>query len=192
MRGNMKRTALVLAFVLLAAPVVADDFTISATTRQVNALTRAITKANTETCTSVGLAPNCVQGAARAAWIGAQNGAVCSRLALPGSCTETEARRQWCAMLGFPGVSTCTHPDGRGSAEIVFVTAAPHIEVFSSVANFLDRKAVKATLDEYVKRADEEDAAALAVAEAAIKSTGTKAEKDAYCAAIKKPAGCLP
>lgn len=188
----MKRFAPTLALVLLCGVAAADDFTISATARQVAALQRAVTKSNTETCASVGLPANCVQGAARAAWISAQNSPVCSRLGLPVSCTETEARTQWCAMLGFPGLSTCTHADGRGSADIVFVTSAPQIEIFPTVANFLGRKAVRTVLDEYVRRADEEDAAAIAVAEAAVKSSGTVAQKNAYCAAIGKPAGCLP
>lgn len=189
----MKKIILALALALGIASFAQaqEPLTTTPTAKQTTALTRGMTKHNTGACASVGLPPSCTQAQARAAWLAAENAKICTPLGLPGSCTEAEARTQWCAMLGFPGASSCLHADGRGSHQIVFATSAP-IDIFSSLANFWDRRAVKTVLDEYVRKADEEDAASIAAAEAALKTGGTKAEKDAYCAAIKKPAGCLP
>lgn len=194
----MKKTLAILllcsAALLAPSPRVEAQTTLTAvpTTKQETALTRGYTRHNRETCISVGLLEGCTQAAARTAWIAQQNGRICTSLTLGPACTETAAKTQWCAMLGFQGTATCTHPDGRGSAQVAFVTAAPQIDVFTTLQSFWDRKAIKTVLDEYVRKSDEEDAAAIAAAETAIKTSGTVAEKNAYCLAIKKPAGCLP
>lgn len=191
----MKKTLIALSLALgLSAATAEAQITLTAdlTAKQQTNLTKDMTRSNKETCLSVGLAEGCTQSAARNAWIAKTNGAVCTSLGLGPACTETAARTQWCAMLGYQGTATCTHPDGRGSAQIVFVTSAPSIDIYSDLQNYWSRRAAKALLDDVDKRAEADAAAIVAAAEAAVKTSGTKAEKDAYCAAIKQPAGCIP
>lgn len=188
----MKKLILALVLILAAIPAAAQTtLTAIPSTKQEADLNRDMARLNKQTCLAVKLAEGCAQAAARNAWIALENAKICTSLSLGPACTEVAAKTQWCAMLGFQGTATCTHPDGRGSAQIVFATSAPTIDIYSSLQNYWERRAVKTLMDAVGKQAEAEDAAVIAAAEAVAKN-GTLAQKNAYCAGIGMLAGCLP
>ena len=71
---------LLLAALLLAAPAFAGSYTITTSAANDAALTRAMTRANRLTCAAYGL---------------------------PASCTQVQARQEFCRRAQFGGVTTC-------------------------------------------------------------------------------------
>lgn len=162
----MKKLISILVF-LLAAPALATEFTVSTTADA--ALAKGAARENAKTCTYYGLAVG---------------------------CSQKQAREVFCKRAGFGGVTTCTpNPASTPEAPLpdVCVTTplvstcdgAAQVDVYADNAAYV-RALFKAAVEQV--RA-ENKAAAAAKIEAA--KAGTQVQRDALCAAMGEPAGCL-
>lgn len=82
----MKR--LIPLLLLIALPAVGGSYTITTTANQDNVLTRAVARANRETCKFYGQ---------------------------PAGCTQAQARKEFCRRAGFGSVAAC---DGSGQVNV--------------------------------------------------------------------------
>lgn len=113
------------------------------------------------------------------------NRATCQYYSLPGSCTQTQAREQFCKRANFGGQPV----EGGGTTPLVSnCDGATQVDVYTTVQKFLDGEIVRLVRDEYGPKNDAENKAAFDTAKAA----ATQAQKDQACAALGLPAGCLP
>lgn len=163
---------LLLAFLLLAVPAFAGSYTITTTAGQDTTLTRAMTRANRQTCAAYGLGP---------------------------SCTQTQARQEFCRRAQFGGVTTCV-PDPTSTPQnpkppvctttplVSNCAGATQVDVFADVPSFLQREVLALVKDAYGKNNDADDLAAFEAA----RKAATNAQKNALCAAVGLSNGCLP
>jgi hypothetical protein len=158
----MKKLTLIL-LVLLAAPALATDFTVSTTADA--ALAKGLARENAKVCQYYGLAVGCSQKA---------------------------AREQFCRRAGFGGVTTCVPGANPGDPQVCTTTplvstcaGATQVDVHANASDY-----VKWLFKADVERIKAENRAASAAKVEAAKA-GTQAQKDALCAAMGEPAGCL-
>ena len=158
----MKKFLLLLALLALAVPALATDYTITTNANQDGVLAKALARANKATCLYYGQAVG---------------------------CTQAQARREFCRRAGFGGqpiydangVQTGTTPltaSCDGSLQV---------DIYADVATFLKREVVRLVREEYGPKNAQENAAEIQ----RLIDSGTQAQKDAFCAAIPLPAGCL-
>lgn len=102
------------------------------------------------------------------------NRSTCNYYGLPNNCTQPQARTAFCERAGFPATSACD-----GSAQV---------DVFSDLSKFAKREGARLITEEYASKDAAEDAAAFDAA----KSAASTEQKNAVCAALGLPAGCLP
>lgn len=104
------------------------------------------------------------------------NAATCAAQGLAAGCTQSQARNAFCAKIG---ASAPCVANGQESGEI---------RIYSTVGDYLDRWLIDSHNAELKARQEAEDLAAWETA----KKAATKAQKDAACAALGLPSGCLP
>lgn len=104
------------------------------------------------------------------------NAATCAAQGLAVGCTQVQARNAFCAKIGASAPCTA---NGQASSEII---------VYSTIGEYLDKYVVQAQADTLKAAQEAEDLAAWETA----KKAATKAQKDAACAALGLPSGCLP
>lgn len=153
-----------LAALLLSSPLLAGSYTVTTVAKEDNALTRAMSRANRQTCARFGLAPG---------------------------CTQVQAREQFCRIAGFGGqrdpASTPQNP--LPNTPLVSVCAgSAQVDVFSTLDAFVQSEWNVLLKENYGKKSDAEDLAAWEAA----KKAATNAQKNAACAALSLPNGCLP
>lgn len=127
------------------------------------------------------------------------NRATCQYYSLPNTCTQTQAREQFCKRANFGGITTCT-PDPTSTPESpkpdICVTSplvsncdgATQVDVYTTVQKFLDGEIVRLVKDEYGPK---NDADGKATARAAW-PTLSQAQRDAFCTSLGLSAGCEP
>lgn len=127
------------------------------------------------------------------------NRATCQYYSLPGSCTQTQAREQFCKRANFGGVTTCV-PDPASTPQnplpqictttplVSDCAGANQVDVYPTVQKFLDGEIVRLVKDEYGPKNDADD-----------KSTArsnwdtlTQVQKDSFCVSLGLSAGCNP
>ena len=163
---------LILALTLFALPALAGTYTITTNAGQDAKLDKARLRANAQACAYYGL---------------------------PKTCTQTQAREQFCKRANFGGVTTCS-PDPASTPQnplpqicttsplVSNCDGATQVDVYTNVQKFLDGEIVRLVRDEYGPRNDADDKAAFDAAKAA----ASQAQKDQACAALGLPTGCLP
>lgn len=161
----MKRFAILIAL-FLALPLAAADITVTTSAGFDAFLTRAVTRANRETCKYYGLAVG---------------------------CTQVQARKEFCKRAGFGGVTTCVPGANPGDPQVCTTTplvsdcpGAPQVDVYATAEAFFRKESIRLIREEHAKKL----ASDVSAAEAAAKA-GTQAQKDAYCAGIGLASGCL-
>ncbi len=159
----MKKLILALVILLLAAPALAGTITVTTTTGFDGFLTRAMERANRETC---------------------------RYYSQPVGCTQSQARKEFCRRAGFGGVTTCTNPADPATCTTTPLTAtcdgANRVDVFPDTATFFQKESVRLVREAHATKLQSDVSAAEAAAKA-----GTQAQKDAYCVGIGLAAGCL-
>lgn len=104
------------------------------------------------------------------------NAATCATQGLAAGCTQSQARNAFCAKVGASAPCTA---NGQASGEIL---------VYSTIGEYLDKYVIQSHADTLKAAQESEDLAAWEAA----KKAATKAQKDAACAALGLPSGCLP
>lgn len=97
----------------------------------------------------------------------------CQYYGLAADCTQVNARKAFCTRAGFGAITSC---DG-----------ANQVDVYSDVQTMLNDQ-VTSLFDQWKTQLDTEGQAAFDAAKAA----ATVAQKNAACAALGLPNGCLP
>ena len=156
LRGTVKK--LILALALLALPAFAGTYSITTSASQDAKLDKARLRHNREICKYYGL---------------------------PGTCTQTQAREQFCRRANFGGQPI----GGGGTTPLVSDCAgATQVDVYTTVQKFLDGEVVRLVRDEYGPKNDADDKAAARAAW----PTLTQAQRDAVCSSLGLSAGCDP
>lgn len=140
----MKRLILALAL-LTALPALAGSYTVTTNAKQDTRLER---------------------------WRVRLNRTTCQYYSLPGSCTQTQARKAFCVRAGFGEITSC---DG-----------ANQVVVYADIQTMLNDQ-ISTLFDGWKAQLASDDAAALAAAQAA----ASQAQKDQACAALGLAAGCM-
>ena len=157
----MKRFAILIAL-FLALPLAAADITVTTSAGFDAFLTRAVTRANRETCKYYGLAVG---------------------------CTQVQARKEFCKRAGFGGVTTCDNsvpPVCTTTPLVSDCDGATQVDVYATAEAFFRKESIRLIREEHAKKL----ASDVSAAEAAAKA-GTQAQKDAYCRGIGMADGCL-
>ena len=127
------------------------------------------------------------------------NRTICQYYGLPGTCTQTQAREQFCRRANFGGVTTCV-PDPASTPEnplpqicttsplVSDCAGATQVDVYTTVQKFLDGEIVRLIRDEYGPKNDQADKASAREAW----PTLTQAQRDAVCSSLGLAAGCDP
>ena len=152
----MKR--LVLLLTLAALPALAGSYTITTSASQDAKLDKARLRHNREICKYYGL---------------------------PGTCTQTQAREQFCRRANFGGQPIA----GGGTTPLVSDCAgATQVDVYTTVQKFLDGEIVRLIRDEYGPKNDQADKASAREAW----PTLAQAQRDAVCSSLGLSANCDP
>lgn len=157
----MKKLLIALAL-LLAFPALAGTYSITTTANQDGVLAKAMNRANAATCRYFGQAVG---------------------------CTQASVRREFCRRNGIGGqpiydangVQTGTTPLVSDCA------GATQFDIYPDVQKFLDKEIVRLVKEEYGPKNAQENAAEIQ----RLIESGTQAQRDAFCAAVPLPAGCL-
>ncbi len=104
------------------------------------------------------------------------NTATCASVGLGAGCNTSGARNAFCAKIGQ--AAPCT-ANGQSSSEII---------VYATIGEYLDKYLIDAHANDLKAAQEAEDLTAWETA----KKAATKAQKDAACAALGLPSGCLP
>ena len=107
------------------------------------------------------------------------NKVACESFGLAANCTQAQARNAFCAR---EGASAPTHPCTYNGV------ASDTVRVYPDVSTFVDVEVIKEYTRELKARQDQADKATWDATLAA----ANQASKDAACAAVGLPAGCLP
>lgn len=163
---------LTLALTLLALPAFAGSYTITTSAAQDAKLDKARLRANAATCTYYGL---------------------------PKTCSQTQAREQFCKRANFGGVTTCV-PDPASTPQnplpqictttplVSDCAGANQVDVYPTVQKFLDGEIVRLVKDEYGPKNDADDKSTARAAW----PTLSQAQKDSFCVSLGLSAGCNP
>ena len=127
------------------------------------------------------------------------NRSVCTYYGLPGSCTQVQAREQFCKRANFGGITTCSpdptstpqnpKPDICVTSPLVSDCAgATQVDVYTTVQKFLDGEIVRLIRDEYGPKNDQADKASAREAW----PTLAQAQRDAVCSSLGLSANCDP
>lgn len=119
------------------------------------------------------LTTNATQDTRLERWRVRLNKNTCQYYGLAADCTQVAARKAFCTRAGFGAISSC---DG-----------ANQVSVYSDVTTMLNNQ-VSELFDVWRTQLDQEGQAAFDAAKAA----ATTAQKNAACAALGLPNGCLP
>ena len=156
---------------LLALPALAGDYALTATAAGDAKITRAMNRANRETCKYYGQA------------IG---------------CTQAQARKEFCRRAGFGGVTTCT-PDPTSTPQnpkpqictttplVANCDGASQVNIFATAQEF-----AQAEFTELVKGLGAKNDAEDKTAARAAWPTLTQAQRDAFCSSLGLAAQCDP
>ena len=113
------------------------------------------------------------------------NRTICQYYGLPGTCTQTQAREQFCKRANFGGQPI----GGGGTTPLVSDCAgATQVDVYTTVQKFLDGEIVRLIRDEYGPKNDQADKASAREAW----PTLTQAQRDAVCSSLGLSANCDP
>ena len=149
---------LILLVLVTSFPAFAGSYTITTTAGQDNTLARAVTRANKATC---------------------------NLYAQGNTCTQAQARKEFCRRAGFGGVYD---PVTKTTSPLVAACAgSSQVNVWADPATFLQDFTVTQIKDTFGKNNAADDQAAFTAAlEAA-----AQAQKDAACVALGLTAGCI-
>jgi len=127
------------------------------------------------------------------------NTQTCTYFNLPRTCSQIQAREQFCKRANFGGQIVCA-PDPASTPQnplpqictttplVSNCDGATQVDVYTTVEKFLNGEVVRLVRDEYGPKNDTDDKA---VARAAW-PTLSRAQRDAFCTSLGLSAGCEP